>query len=106
ARTNPEPMVPPAWNSERFRTMSYATNDAKKRNSVVTPSMPTQTPLQSASDSRASIIAGAARSALVDGSELDQPAVISLETAESKPSSSSSSSSSANAEGAIAVEAF
>ena len=51
-------------------------------------------------------MAGDERSGLADESELDQPAVISLETAESKPSSSSSSSSSANAEGAMAVEAF
>ena len=36
----------------------------------------------------------------------DDQAPISLETAESKPSSSSSSSSSANAEGAMAVDAF
>src|SRR5260370_21287389 len=96
ARTKPEPMVPPDWNSERFRTMSYATNEAKKRKSVVTPSMPTQRPLHSGSDSRASIIAGAERSGLAYGSELDQPAVISLATAESKPASSASSSSSSN----------
>ena len=99
-------MVPPDWKSYRFRTRSYATNDAKKRNNVVTLSIPTQRPLHSGSESRERIMAGEERSGLAEDSELDQPAVISLETAESKPSSSSSSSSSANAEGAIAVEAF
>ncbi len=58
------------------------------------------------SPSRESTSAGEERSGLADDSELDQPALISLETAESKPSSSSSSSSLANAEGAMAVEAF